>query len=103
MNTELSIWQIYYCYKILTLGGRIIVNEYPNRSKNTILNNKLNSNNSNDSLYSDESVTPSLGQINSRDIGSLPFAGRLGGEMVRRMIKEQEEKLAKEYNDNTLK
>jgi len=103
MNTDISIWQIYYCYMILTFRGGIIMNEYPNISKNTILDDKLNTNNSNNSLYSNESITPSLGQINSKDLGSLPFAGRLGGEMVRRMIKDQEEKLAKDYNDNSLK
>ncbi|PKM48995.1 MAG: hypothetical protein CVV02_18015 [Firmicutes bacterium HGW-Firmicutes-7] len=79
------------------------MNEYPNIPKNSLLDHNLNANNNQNDLYSTESTTPNMGQVNSKDIGALPFAGRLGGEMVRKMIKQQEEKLAEEYNNNQLK
>ena len=79
------------------------MNEYPNIPKHSLLDHNLNSNNNQNDLYSAESTTPNMGQVNSKDIGALPFAGRLGGEMVRRMIEQQEEKLAEEYNNNQLK
>lgn len=79
------------------------MNEYPDIPKSGLLDPNLDSDNNQSDLYSTESTTPNMGQVNSKDIGALPYAGRLGGEMVRRMIKEQEEKLAEEYNNNQLK
>lgn len=76
--------------------------QYPNIPKNGLLDPNLNVANNQNDLYSTESTTPNMGQVNSRDIGALPFAGRLGGEMVRRMIKQQEERLAEEYNNDHL-
>ena len=42
---------------------------------------------------------PYMGDLTSAQIGSIARAGSLGGEMVRRMIKEQEERLANEFQD----
>ena len=44
-----------------------------------------------------------MGEMNSKDIGTLPYAGRLGGEMVRRMIKAQEEELMQKYASEQVK
>ncbi len=45
----------------------------------------------------------SMGEMKSKDVGAMSNAGRLGGEMVRRMIKSQEEQLAEQYRkDGTL-
>ncbi len=38
-----------------------------------------------------------MGNISSKDVGLMPYAGRLGGEMVRRMIKAEEERLTAKY------
>lgn len=80
-------------------------NRYPNTPKTDIVNNNLNANTDRNEvdIYSNEATTPYMGQVNSRDIGAMPFAGRLGGEMVRRMIKQQEERLVEEYNNDQLK
>lgn len=82
-----------------------MINRYPNTPKTDNVRNNLNATNTgsnNTDVYSNEATTPYMGQINSRDIGAMPYAGRLGGEMVRRMIKEQEERLVEEYNKNQL-
>lgn len=57
------------------------------------------------SNYQEEvsSERPYLGNMKSKDIGTLPYAGRVGGEMVRRMIKAQEEELMKNYSNDQLK
>lgn len=80
------------------------MNQYPNLPKKNLVNTNLNSdiNMNQPDLYSNQSTTPSMGQVNSKDIGLLPYAGRLGGEMVRKMIKEQEDILAKQYDNDHL-
>lgn len=80
------------------------MNHYPDLPKKDLVDTTVKSdvNMNQTGLYSNQSTTPSLGQVNSKDIGSLPFAGRLGGEMVRKMLKEQEEILAKQYANDHL-
>lgn len=46
---------------------------------------------------------PYMGNLTSEQIGSMAKAGALGGEMVRRMIKEQETQLMNQYNNDQLK
>jgi hypothetical protein len=67
---------------------------------NQLNNNPLNANNT---QLDQTSFTPYLGEMKSKDIGTLPYAGRVGGEMVRRMIKAQEEKLMQEYSSDQMK
>lgn len=46
---------------------------------------------------------PYMGDLTSEQIGSMARAGELGGEMVRRMIKYQENQLLNQYNKDQLK
>lgn len=41
---------------------------------------------------------PYMGNFTSEQIGSLARAGELGGEMVKRMIKEQETQMMNDFN-----
>jgi hypothetical protein len=54
-------------------------------------------------LTNQYSSNPYMGDMKSKDIGTLSHAGRLGGEMVRRMIKAQEEKLIEKYSNDQMK
>lgn len=68
--------------------------DIPNKDTDNIYNSSTNMDQVNSS-------SPYMGNVKSKDIGALPNAGRLGGEMVRRMIKAQEEQLAEQYaNDH---
>ncbi len=72
--------------------------DIPNKN----VGNIYNSSNSSTNMDQADSSSPYMGNMKSKDIGALPNAGRLGGEMVRRMIKAQEEQLAEEYENNHL-
>lgn len=50
-------------------------------------------------IPSTPSPKPYMGNLTSSQIGNMAKAGVLGGEMVKRMISEQEEKLINDYND----
>jgi hypothetical protein len=67
--------------------------------------NQLNDspNNNSNSITNHSESNPYMGEMKSKDIGTLPYAGRLGGEMVRRMIKAQEEKLMETYASEHMK
>lgn len=45
---------------------------------------------------------PYMGNLTSAQIGDLARCGELGGEMVKRMIKEQETELMNKYNNEKL-
>lgn len=55
-------------------------------------------NNTTDTPYN-STPKPYMGDLTSGQIGNMAKAGTLGGEMVRRMIADQEQKLINEYND----
>lgn len=73
-------------------------------SQNSDISNKDTGNiyNSDTNMNQSNLSSSYMGDVKSKDIGALPNAGRLGGEMVRRMIKTQEEQLAEQYANDHL-
>jgi hypothetical protein len=43
-----------------------------------------------------------MGNLTSAQIGQMARAGELGGEMVRRMIAQQETQMMNDYNENKI-
>lgn len=54
--------------------------------------------NPNNVLYNNNNVKPYMGNLTSGEIGNMAKAGMLGGEMVRRMIQEQENQMIQDNN-----